>query len=47
MLLTMQVFHTRLFPARESLDAYLASLARLTQATRAQVAALNVEWYSW
>ena len=46
MLLTMQAFHTRLF-SEHSLDAYLAAVARLTQASRAQIAALNVEWNAW
>ena len=46
MLLTMQAFHTRLF-SEHSLDAYLAAVARLTRASRAQIVALNVEWNTW
>jgi len=46
-MLTMQVFYTRLLSASELGDAHLARLVRLTQASRAQMASLDVGWQWW
>jgi hypothetical protein len=46
---SMQAFYDRLFSGAEPADAYLLSLARLAQASLAQLAALqsNLAWETW
>lgn len=48
-MLTMQVFHDRLFSTQKSRDPYLESLARLIQITPTQMAALKSDlgWVDW
>lgn len=44
---TMQAFYDQLRVAPRAGDSYLARLARLTQATRRRLQALNLYWVSW
>lgn len=46
-MLTMQAFYTQLSTEAQSGDAYLAWLTRLTQASRVQLASLEVGWDWW
>lgn len=48
-MLTMQVFHKRLFSVVESAEPFWAGLARLTKTEPAQLVSLksSLEWSEW